>query len=162
VKSLRLRTLTSEWLLLLTVSIFLALPVSSTVVDDESPAVSWSKTYSQFSTGGQAYANCIIQTSDGGYAVIVDAWQTKTSNYGCLLLKLDANGNVEWNKTFSGINDLACPAIVQSSDGGYAVAGFTSKTTTDPLGHSVFARFFWFTKTDSEGNVQWTKLYGSP
>ena len=42
-----------------------------------------------------------------------------------VMIKLDASGNKTWDKTFGGSSDDSANAIVQTTDGGYAVAGYT-------------------------------------
>jgi hypothetical protein len=148
--------------LTLTLLIFLAVSLIFGAVpsfaSQDAPATIWSKTYAELNQGGQADVFGIVQTSDGGYAFIADAWIAKNSSYACLLVKLDSQGNLQWNKIFDQFEVPA--AIVQTTDGGYGIAGFNSKTTCDLFGHSVYSRFFWFAKTDLQGNIEWTKNYG--
>jgi hypothetical protein len=68
----------------------------------------------------------IIQSSDGGY--VVAGW---TNSFGAggddmYVVKLDSSGNVQWTKTIGGSNWDEAYSIIQSSDGGYVVAGYTS------------------------------------
>jgi len=106
---------------------------------------SWTKSfYSAF------HPNSIVQTTDGGYAV---AGYTDTGgNYDVWVIKLDASGNQTWTKTFNGSankNDEA-NSIVQTTDGGYAVAGSTSISNyTRP----------WVIKLNSGGNKIWDKTF---
>jgi len=62
----------------------------------------------------------VFQTSDGGYAL------TGLTRLGCgmdvWLIKTDASGIMQWNKTYGDSNDYGF-SVVQTSDGGYAVAG---------------------------------------
>ena len=55
---------------------------------------------------------------------------------------------VEWSQTY---NDLQALSIIQTSDGGYAIAGtgWSSEAAT-------------FIKTDSSGNLEWEKIKGNP
>jgi parallel beta-helix repeat protein len=110
------------------------LPSTSTQTLSVPPAVEWQKT---FPDAGDT-ANCIIQTGDGGYAVVGEG-NSKSGNPRGFLFKLDSSGNMQWNKSYSTGNLLA---VVQTRDGGYALDGV-----------SVLI------KTDSKGNVQWNKTF---
>jgi hypothetical protein len=84
--------------------------------------VQWQKNY-----GGtdDDWAYAIAPTSDGGYVV---AGRTKSFGAGRMdvwVLKLDGQGNVQWQKTYGGKGDDEARAIAPTSDGGYVVAGYT-------------------------------------
>ncbi len=114
------------------------------------PSSSWSKTF-----GGtdedEAYS--VIQTSDGGYALAGYTFSYDTGETEARLVKTDSSGNEEWNKTFGGENFAATYSVIQTSDGGYALAGYTSSSATG-------GRDFWLVKTDSSGNEEWSKTFG--
>lgn len=149
----------------LTLILFLFLSVSivqllqSPATSAQTATASWSKTYRDLSPYGQAYATDIIQTSDGGYALVLGAWQAKTSNYGTILLKIDSSGNVEWNQTLGGPEQNSPASLIQTRDDGYAIGGFLDKNITTATG-SKSVRLSWLVKTDSSGNTLWTKTYG--
>jgi hypothetical protein len=97
----------------------------------------------------------IIQTSDGGYAVTGYTNVTKKDSSDIFVLKLDANGKVEWFRTIGGnLNDYPS-SILQTTDGGYVVAGSTYSFGNG--GEDVYV-----IKLDSSGNLQWTKTIGGP
>jgi len=108
----------------------------------------WDKTF-----GGSKYdyANSLIQTTDGGYAVAGDTNSKGTGNYDFWLIKLDSRGNKCWDKTFRGTKYgskyIFTYSLIQTTDGGYAVAGATSGD-------------FWVIKLDSDGNREWDKTFG--
>jgi ribosomal protein S11 len=70
-----------------------------------------------------------------------------------LLIKTDANGNVQWAKTYGGTSYDFAYSVQQTSDGGYIVAGGTNSFGA---GNDDFILI----KTDANGNVQWAKTYG--
>lgn len=114
------------------------------------PDMVWSKTY-----GGTnfEYAYSIIQTSDGGYAL---AGSTNSSGAGASdgwLVKTDSLGNQLWNKTYGGTNDDCFRCVVQTSDGGYVLTGYTRSS-----GAGVYD--YWLVKTDANGNIIWSNMYG--
>jgi hypothetical protein len=66
------------------------------------------------------------------------------------VLKLDGNGNVQWQKTYG---DGTAYSIQQTSDGGYIVAGEAYSFGAGGSDACVL-------KLDGDGNVQWQKTYG--
>jgi hypothetical protein len=68
-------------------------------------------------------ARSVQQTSDGGY--IVAGWTSYPGGFDSdiLLIKTDANGDVQWAKTYGGIGWDEAHSVQQTSDGGYIVAG---------------------------------------
>ena len=108
----------------------------------------WNKTLGGALNDG---ATDIIETRDGGYAVIgyTDVISTGDDAW---LIKLDADGNIQWNKTYGGTGLDAINCIIQTDDG-YAICGFTE--SFGRTGHDA-----WILKIDLEGNIQWTQTYG--
>lgn len=109
----------------------------------------WQKTY-----GGafRAAANSIQQTTDGGFIVAGEASPSGVNIPDFYILKLYADGTVQWEKTFGGSGYDIARAIQQTSDGGYIVAGET------PSGASNAD--FWILKLNSSGDLVWQKTYG--
>jgi hypothetical protein len=95
---------------------------SSLVVSVEAAASTWSQTYG--GTGVEV-ASSLVVASDGGYAIA-----------GSMLVKTDAGGNMQWNKSYGG------DSLVATSDGGYALAGGSLLVKTDALGNMVWNRTY--------------------
>ncbi|MCW3985980.1 MAG: hypothetical protein NWE91_06195 [Candidatus Bathyarchaeota archaeon] len=116
----------------------------------ESPPIEWNKTY-----GGTGLENarCMIQTSDGGYALAGDTASFGAGNKDFWLVKTDASGNMEWNQTYGGVRAEIAFSVVETSDGGYALAGRTKSFGAEIVD-------FWLVKVDSSGNQEWRKRYG--
>jgi hypothetical protein len=104
----------------------------------------WAKNIS----GGCSVAHSIIQSSDGGYVVVGQVWNPETDSFDICVLKLDSSGNVEWTKTIGGSYYDEAYSIIQSSDGGYVVAGYG-------VGLDLYV-----VKLDQSGNVEWIKTIG--
>jgi hypothetical protein len=107
------------------------------------PALGWSKTY-----GGvnDDYACSVVQTGDGGYAI---AGYTNSFGVGKCdfwLVKTDGYGNVQWNKTYGGTGGDGASFVVQTNDGGYAIAGTT-------MSFGAGSHDFWLVKTDENGEI---------
>jgi hypothetical protein len=119
------------------------------VKTDSAGVAQWNQTYG--GTTGD-FGTSVVQTSDGGYAIA-----GRTNSYGVgndfWLVKTDAAGNSQWNQTYGGTNYEEVHSVVQTSDGGYAIAGHT--TSYGAGDYDV-----WLVKTDASGTVQWTQAYG--
>jgi hypothetical protein len=117
---------------------------------DASGNIQWAKTYG-VTDDDLAYS--VQQTSDGGYIVAGSTWSFGTDDWDIFLIKTDANGNIQWAKTYGGTDYDWAYSVQQTSDGGYIVAGFT-----DSFGAGWEDIFL--IKTDANGNVMWAKTYG--
>jgi hypothetical protein len=109
--------------------------------------VDWRKTYGGAQDEG---ARSVIQASDGGYIL---AGYTKSYGAGGLdmyLVKVDSEGNLLWNRTYGGPQDDGANCIIQTSDGGCILAGYTNSGVQSQSG--------WLVKTDSSGQGQWNRV----
>ena len=82
----------------------------------------------------QAYFNAVQQTSDGGYVATGEFYRptATTPRTSVLVVKFDSNGDVRWQQAFTGAPSAAehAPSIIQTSEGGYLVAGNWDSTTS--------------------------------
>ena len=110
----------------------------------------WNRTF-----GGPEYDNglSIQNTLDGGYIIAGG-----TKNYGAgyidaWLIKIDKNGNEQWNRTFGSSGNDICISVQQTSDNGYVLFGWRNSTGED---------FYdvWIVKTNSTGIETWNKTFG--
>ncbi|HEY7733564.1 MAG TPA: hypothetical protein VIB07_02105 [Nitrososphaera sp.] len=117
---------------------------------DSDGNIEWDKAYGGGSGEG---ANALKQTSDGGYIVVGFTSSFGEGNGDFWVLKLDSDGNVQWEKAFGseGIDDAT--SVDETADGGYIVGG-----TSESFGDG--SADFWVLKLDSDGNVQWEKAFG--
>jgi hypothetical protein len=113
-------------------------------------ASQWAKTYGSWT---EDVSWSIQQTSDGGYIVAGDTRSFGAGGWDIWVLKLDQNGNIQWQKTYGGRSDDSASSIQQTSDGGYIVAGDTMSFGAGDLD-------IWVLKLDQNGNIQWQKTYG--
>jgi len=69
-------------------------------------------------------------------------------------------GEVVWIKNFGGSGDDTAQSVIETTDGGYAVLGYTNSTDGDLQGKAQNVNDYWLLKLDSDGNLQWSKTYG--
>ena len=129
---------------------------------DATGSIQWQKCF-----GGTNYdfANAIQTTSDGGYIVVGNSNSTNgdvTGNHGnddCWVVKLDATGSIQWQKSLGGSNRDVGFDIQTTSDGGYIVAANSRSNNGDVIGNHG-AQDYWIVKLDASGAIQWQKSYG--
>ena len=111
--------------------------------------VVWQKTY-----GGRysKQSASIQQTTDGGY-VVAGSIYSAGRYLDIVVLKLDSNGNITWQKGYGGSDSDAARFIQQITGGGYILAG-----DTESFGAGGYDN--WVLKLDSNGDVIWQKTYG--
>jgi hypothetical protein len=121
------------------------------VKTDSNGNIIWAKTYG--GTGDDT-AWSVQQTSDGGYIVAGHTRSFGVGNLDVFLIKTDANGDVQWAKTYGGAGDDRAFSVQQTSDGGYIVAGRTSSFGAG--GDDAF-----LVKTDANGNISSCGIVGN-
>ena len=96
----------------------------------------------------------LVQTSDGGYAAVAE-YQEKL-----VLIKIDQYGKEQWNQTYAGTGTCIPSAIIQTSDGGFALLSVSNYYTGPSYPPASFSDMVWLIKTNSSGDLQWSKTYG--
>lgn len=107
----------------------------------------------------------IVSTTDGGYIFAgktssVDGDVTFNNGFNDYwVVKVTGAGAIQWQKTYGGDNDDKAFSIVQTTDGGYVVAGYTNSENGDVL-FSRGLEDFWILKLSPTGDIQWQKSLG--
>ncbi len=129
---------------------------------DSKGNIIWQKSYGGINDN-VAYSIDLI-SDDGfivaGYSASSDG--VVTGNHGnsdYWIIKLDLNGNLQWEKSFGGSNDDAAYSIKQTLDHGFIIAGNTASNDGDVTGNHG-GDDYWVVKLDSAGNLQWQKTLG--
>ncbi len=119
---------------------------------DSNGTLIWSRTY-----GGVGNERCftLIQTLDGGYALGGRTNSFGEGYYDMYLVKTDFEGYQEWDHTYGNIGRDQAFALLQTPEGGFALAGETQRFDS-------YYRDFWLVKTDDIGTLQWSQTYGTP
>lgn len=125
--------------------------------------IAWIK---NFGGSGDDTAQSVIETIDGGYAILgytnsTDGdLQDKTlavNDYW--LLKLDYDGNLQWSRTYGGSKDDRGQSVIQTADGGFAITGYAMSDDGDGSNNNGF-HDNWILKLDAQGNLEWEKSFG--
>ncbi len=91
-------------------------------------------------------------TDDGGYILAGDQYYPKLVPSDAWVLKINASGYEEWNRTYGGsLYHESGSSVRQTPDGGYVLTGFTGT----PTGYEPYT--LWIVKTDGDGNEQWNR-----
>ena len=121
----------------------------------------------QRSYGGYDHdqANSITVTADGGYlvagaAMSVDGDVTASlGGYDYWILKLNATGNIEWQKSFGGSDTDKPQSIIAAKDGGSYIAGYSGSNNGDITGnHGNYD--YWVVKLNANGTIAWQRSLG--
>jgi len=100
--------------------VFLSTGCASATATATPPEEAWSKT---FGGTNPDWAEAVQQTSDGGY-ILVGTTQYAADNTNVWLLKVNSDGNEQWNRIISEAGcSLIATCIQETSDGGYIIAG---------------------------------------
>jgi hypothetical protein len=98
------------------------------------------------------YMSLVVQTQDGGYAVVGErgsdaGWATRFA-----LVKFSSTGQLQWNQTYplSASSDMYnyLKGFIQTADGGFLWAATTSYSDTGAP---------YIVRTDNAGNLLWAK-----
>jgi Secretion system C-terminal sorting domain len=117
----------------------------------EPPNIAWFQTYDVVEL--DEWGNCVIQTPDSGFVI------TGSINYGLegknvLLMKTDGIGEVLWHHSYGDTSQLDYGLSVQQTlDQGFIITGSTISIDNGSIDVLLM-------KTDSEGNVEWSQVFG--
>jgi hypothetical protein len=119
----------------------------------------------------------IVATSDGGFLLSGAGMVNIDGNVSCtphsekyeaLLVKIDSNGVMQWQRCYGGSEDDFLQTMIEVSDG-YIVGGGTKSDDGDMEGAGYHLGYthngnqtwdLWLAKIDFEGNIIWDKCYG--
>ena len=110
----------------------------------------WAKTFG--GTGNDGGYGVEI-AADGGYVAAGGHNSFGSGDYDVGLLKTDANGNLLWLKSFGGTLADFGYSVKKTTDGGFVIIGYTES-------FSLGGKDVWLVKTDSDGELEWSKNYG--
>lgn len=125
----------------------------------------------QQSFGGDQddYLTAVSLTNDGGYLLAGSSFSTisgdKTSDKlgeeDLWLIKLDAAGYPQWQKTIGGSGVEQAVGILPLASGGFLISADTNSAISGTKQSESFgAMDYWVVQLDPQGNVQWEQSYG--
>lgn len=133
---------------------------------DEKGDLDWQKSFGGTSSD---FLNSIKLTKDGGFILA----GTSSSNKGIYkkddvkgqddmwIIKLNARGGEEWQKTLGGSGSDKAQIIIQTVDGGYLVGGSSSSEISGDKTEAAFGNLdYWIVKLNTDGIIEWQKSFG--
>ncbi len=142
------------------------LMTSISISEAQAPSIQWENTYLGNSSD---YVKSMKQNADGGFilgsysnsGIGGDKSQFSKGGGDYWLIKTDALGNKLWDKTIGGnsLDQTAC--ILNTSDGGYLVGGYSNSAISGDKSEASRGNYdYWIVKLDASGNKIWDKTYG--
>lgn len=127
-----------------------------------SGTISWKKSFG--GTLGE-FLNDVIETPDGGFIGIGYAHSADfdvTENFGqndYWVVRLDASGNLLWQKSYGGSDEDIGMSIVNCEEGGFLLGGYSRSEDGDvESNHGNYD--VWLVKINDAGEIIWERAYG--
>ncbi|MEC9273834.1 MAG: hypothetical protein VX680_04025, partial [Candidatus Neomarinimicrobiota bacterium] len=146
---------------------------------DSQGQVEWKQNFGGIDYGlfDDSEGRFVQQTDDGGFILTGYTYSTKNHTNDVWLIKTDANGNEEWNRTLgdsiyfqwnAGGDEEPMPyalydygsSVQQTSDGGYIIGGYSTGWCFDSDWRITCKSNVLLIKTDSRGDREWLKSFG--
>lgn len=145
---------------------------------DEMGELDWQKT---FGSSGQDMLKSVILTNDGGFLLagssdtkpfskeefaekdFIDG-DKKTASRGksdFWIIKLNAKGEEEWQKTIGGFGEDELNSVLKTKDGGFLLGGSSGSNVSGEKTQNGFGGMdYWVVKINSKGEIDWQKTFG--
>lgn len=132
---------------------------------DKNQKVEWERTYDS-----ALFINSMAQLKDGSY-VLVGSHSSANSHYEGIvrssdghLVRLDKYGNITYKKMFTGDSSDILTKVIPTSDGGFALAGYTYSRdfseiiyTESCYAGGCYDKMTFIQKYDVNNNVMWSQ-----
>ncbi len=124
--------------------------IVSTLAIAQTPNTLWTKTYG----GASSDKGCSVQECiNGGFIITGRTRSFGAGDYDVYLIRIDANSDTLWTKTYGGNGCDEGYYIQECTDEGFIITGAT--TSFGAGSYDVY-----LIRTDSNGDTLWTKTYG--
>jgi hypothetical protein len=110
----------------------------------------WTRTF-----GGPGWdeAWCVERTLDDGFVIAGFTDSYGAGSYDAYLVRIDANGDTLWTRTYGGTGYDGAKSVEATSDGGFIITGATA--SFGAAGYDIY-----IVRTDAGGDTLWTRRYG--
>jgi hypothetical protein len=96
--------------------------------------------------------NSLIKSSDGNFVFAGETSLKGTPGSRILILKIDPEGTIVWQKIFGSNADYRLKSILESKADGFYILGTKQPESSKPL--------IWLVKIDNSGNIVWESTAG--
>jgi hypothetical protein len=145
---------------------------------DDKGELDWQKT---MGGSGQDMLQRVLLTNDGGFLLAgysesdegLDKKDKTRGQSDFWIIKLNAKGNEEWQKTYGGLGQDELKGIVRTKDGGFVLGGSSSSegssnpsegvertTKNEKTTPNYGGMDYWVIKIDSKGALVWQNTFG--
>lgn len=133
---------------------------------DEKGELDWQKT---MGGSGPDILQQVLLTNDGGFLLAgysesdegLDKKDKKRGESDFWIIKLNAKGGEEWQKTIGGSGQDKLNSISRIIDGGFVLAGTSSSNISwDKKSENFGGLDYWVVKIDSKGEIVWQNTFG--
>lgn len=108
----------------------------------------WRESYGTIELG----VSELVRTSDGGFAMIgVGVDEDEALDFA--LVRAAADGTETWSRTYGADGYQVARSLVETADGGFVLAGFTTPDGFDE-------EDAWLVRVDADGEAIWSETYG--
>ena len=136
------------------------------VKTDSAGIVLWDQTI-----GGSAtdYLYAVLETPEGGFllggysysGISGDKTEENLGEQDYWIVKTDATGNIDWQKTIGGDETDVLRALVPVEGGGFLLGGYSSSDVSGNKSEDSFGeQDYWVVMTDDSGNLLWDQTIG--
>lgn len=133
---------------------------------DEKGELDWQKS---FGGKGQDLLYTVVLANDGGYLLAgssesgesLDKKEDARGDSDFWIIKLNAKGGEEWQKTIGGRGQDELNAVIKTKDGGFVLGGSSSSSISgEKAKDSHGGMDYWVVKIDTKGAVIWQQTFG--
>jgi hypothetical protein len=136
--------------------------LSAISANSQTIELEWEKSF-----GGTSYEDAydILQTPDSNILLVgrggplAEDFSECGENGGYVIVKINTEGEILWSKCYGGNNTSIAYSVINASDGGFTIAGFTYASDGDVIGAHGNADC-WVIKITSNGDLEWQIAIG--